>query len=160
MRWVTSLPSTPEFNVLVFSFLLNLAWEVWQGPFFQGMADQPYWLGVKACTQTTFGDAGIALAAFWVTAFFATTRSWIMQPSRSDIAIFIGVGLVATIIFESLAIGVLERWAYSDAMPRLPVIGTGLLPLLQWLVIPPLVLWFVRRQIASGYREQSDGKAT
>jgi hypothetical protein len=45
-------------------------------------------------------------------------------------------------------------------MPRLPVIGTGLLPLLQWLVIPPLVLWFVRRQIAPGYREQSDGKAT
>ncbi len=159
-RWFASLSSTPEFNVLVFSFLINLAWEVWQVPFFRGMADQPHWLGVKACTQATFGDAGIALAAFWVTAFFARTRSWIMQPSRSDIAIFIGVGLVATIIFETLATGVLERWAYSDAMPRLPILGTGLLPLLQWLALPPLVLWFVRRQIAPGYRKQSGGKAT
>ena len=108
-RWLANLPSTPEFNFLVFSFLLNLAWEYWQAPFFRGMADQSHWLGVKACTQATFGDAGITLAAFWVTAFFARARHWIMQPSRSDIAIFIGVGLVATIIFETLATGVLER---------------------------------------------------
>jgi len=138
---------TPELNVVVFSFLLNLAWEVWQVPFFRGMTDQPHWLGVKACTQATFGDAGIALAAFWITALFTRTRSWITHPSRWAIAIFIGVGLVATVILEILATGILERWAYSDAMPRLPMLGTGLLPLLQWLALPPLVLWFVRRQI-------------
>ncbi len=146
MKASDALLKTPEFSVVVFSFLLNLAWEYWQVPFFRGMGDQPHWLGVKACTQATFGDAGIALVAFWVTAFFARTRSWIMQPTRSDIAIFIGVGLVAAIVFEALAIGVLERWAYSDAMPRLPVLGTGLVPVIQWLVIPPLVVWFVRRQ--------------
>ncbi len=160
MKPLSALVNTPEFNVVIFSLLLNLAWEVWQVPFFLGMADQPHWLGVKACTQATFGDAGIALAAFWVTALIARSRTWIMRPSRSDIAVFIGVGLVATIAFETLATGALERWAYSDAMPRLPVLGTGLLPLLQWLALPPLVLWFVRRQIAPGYREQSDGKAT
>ena len=149
MKAIDALLKTPEFNVVVFSFLLNLAWEYWQVPFFRGMADQPHWLGVKACTQATLGDAGIALAAFWVTAFLARTRGWIKQPSRSDIAIFIGVGLVATITFETLATGGLERWTYSDAMPRLPILGTGLLPLLQWLALPPLVLWFIRRQIGA-----------
>jgi hypothetical protein len=146
MKTSVAIFRTPELNVVIFSFLLNLPWELWQVPFFRGMADQPHWLGVKACTQATFGDAGIALTAFWVTAFFARSRGWISQPRRSDIAIFIGVGLVATIIFETLAIGVLERWAYSDSMPRLSILGTGLLPLLQWLVLPALVLWFVRRQ--------------
>jgi len=160
VRWFANLPSTPEFNVLVFSFLINLGWEVWQVPFFRGMANQPHWLGVKACTQATFGDAGIALAAFWVTAIFARARSWMLQPRKLDIAIFLGVGVAATIVLEALATGVLERWAYNDALPRLPILGTGLLPLLQWLALPPLVLWFVRRQIAPGYREQSDGKAT
>lgn len=145
----------PEFNVLVFSVLLNLAWEIWQVPFFRGMADQPHWLGVMACTQATFGDAGIALAAFWVTALVARTRRWIMQPGRSDVAIFIGVGLAATIILEALATGALNRWNYSDAMPRFPILGTGLLPLLQWLTIPPLVLWFVRRQIGVRVSGQS-----
>ena len=155
-RWFANLPSTPEFNVLVFSFLINLAWEYWQVPFFRGMADQSHWQGVKACTQATIGDAGISLAAFWITALLARSRRWIVKPSRSDIAIFIGVGLVATIIFETLATGVLERWTYSDAMPRLPILGTGLLPLLQWLALPPLVLWFVRRQI--GARASGNGR--
>lgn len=148
-QWLARLPDTPEFNVMIYSFLLNLAWELWQIPFFRGMADLPHWLGVKACTQATFGDVAIALAAFWITAIFARSRSWILRPSRLDIAIYIGVGLAATTILESLAIGVLGRWAYSEAMPRLPIVGTGLLPLLQWLVIPPLVLWFVRRQIGA-----------
>jgi hypothetical protein len=146
---------TPEFNVVVFSFLLNFVWEIWQMPFFRGMAEQSHWLGVKGCTQATFGDAGIALAAFWITALIAGTRGWIMQSSRSRIAIFIGVGLVATITLEALATGVLERWAYSDAMPRLPILGTGLTPVVQWLVIPPLVLWFVRRQ--TGARAPGSG---
>lgn len=159
-RWLAGLPNTPEFSVLVFSFLLNLAWEYWQVPFFRGMADQPHWLGVKACTLATLGDAGIALAAFWVTAIVARDRGWILRPNRLDFAIFLGVGAVVTILFEALATGMFQRWAYSDAMPRLPIIGTGLLPLLQWLAIPPLVLWFVRRQITPGYREQSDGKET
>jgi hypothetical protein len=32
-------------------------------------------------------------------------------------------------------------------MPTLPVLGTGLLPLLQWIFLPPLIAWFVHRQL-------------
>ncbi|HEX7954439.1 MAG TPA: hypothetical protein VF523_15350 [Burkholderiales bacterium] len=160
MKWSGAFFRTPEFNVILFSFLVNLPWEFWQVPFFLGIAELPHWLGVKACTLATLGDAGIALSAFWVTAIAARDRGWILRPNGLDFAIFLGVGAVVTILFEALATGMFQRWAYSDAMPRLPIIGTGLLPLLQWLAIPPLVLWFVRRQIAPGYREQSDGKET
>jgi hypothetical protein len=111
------------------------------------MADLPHWLGVKACTQATIGDSGIALVAFWVTAMLARKRDWILQPRKPDIAIFITAGIVATIVLEDLATGVLARWVYDNTMPRLPVLGIGLLPLMQWLVVPPLVLWFTRRQI-------------
>ena len=119
------------------------------------MADQPHWLGVKACTLATFGDAAIALTAFWIAAIFARTRNWILLPRKQDLPIFVGVGVLATILSETLATGSLGRWAYTDAMPRVPIIGTGLLPLLQWLVIPPLVLWFVRRQIGASFSHQS-----
>ena len=138
---------TPEVNVVIFSFLLNLAWEMWQVPFFLGMADAPHWQGVKACTRATAGDAAIALAAFWVAAALARNRHWILTPRKRDLAAFIGTGLIVTIVLESLATEVLGRWTYAEAMPRLPIIGTGLLPLLQWLLIPPLVIWFARRQI-------------
>jgi hypothetical protein len=33
-RWLNA----PETNIAIFSFLLNLAWEFWQSPFFEGHA--------------------------------------------------------------------------------------------------------------------------
>jgi hypothetical protein len=138
---------TPEFNLGVFAFLLNLVWEFWQIPFFVGMGEQPHWSGVKICTLSTLGDVAILMAAFWVTAITARSRNWILLPRRQDMTLFLGIGIIATVAFESVATGPAGRWSYTTAMPRLPIIGTGLLPLLQWLVIPPLVLWFARRQI-------------
>jgi hypothetical protein len=32
-------------------------------------------------------------------------------------------------------------------MPTIPVLEAGLIPLLMWGVLPPLVLWVVRRQL-------------
>jgi hypothetical protein len=52
-----------------------------------------------------------------------------------------------TLVLEWLATEVLDRWSYSDAMPELPVLGTGLLPVLQWILLPPLIVWFVWRQL-------------
>ena len=57
----------------------------------------------------------------------------------------------AIIIVEALATGPLKRWTYDEAMPRLPILGIGLLPLLQWLLLPPLVVWIVRRQISGNH---------
>jgi hypothetical protein len=149
LQWTRGLeiiPGTPEFNILLFSFLLNLAWELWQVPFFEGMANGAHWLGVKICTQATLGDAATTLVAFWAAAAQARTRYWIAKPRTSQMLIYVGVGVVVTILLEALATGILSRWKYSDSMPRVPVLGTGLLPLLQWCVVPLLVIWFVRRQ--------------
>ena len=36
-RRLQSLTWTPEFNVALFAFLLNLPWELWQVPLFEHM---------------------------------------------------------------------------------------------------------------------------
>lgn len=69
-------------------------------------------------------------------------------------ATLIGVGIAITAIFEFLATGILNRWQYSNLMPTLPIVGTGLTPLLQWLLLPPLILWFVKRQLSSTRRNR------
>lgn len=38
-----------------------------------------------------------------------------------------------------------ESWAYSDLMPVVPFIETGLSPLLQWLIVSLVALWLARR---------------
>jgi hypothetical protein len=141
------LPAQPELFVLLFAFLLNFVWEMWQVPFFRDIGDAPHWRGVIVCTQATFGDAAIALFAFTAVALFSRRRLWLLAPSRGQIAAFLAIGLALTVVFEALATGPLARWRYGDAMPTLPWLGTGALPLLQWLTLPPLVLWLARRQI-------------
>jgi len=147
MKSQSGIQGLPEFNVAIFSFLLNFVWEMWQIPFFAAIPDDPHWLGVAACTKASFGDAAISLVAFWCVAALARSRWWIIDSRPLQIAGFIAVGVVITIILEALATGPLERWSYTPSMPTLPVLGTGILPLLQWVLLPPLTIWFVRRQL-------------
>lgn len=143
-RWL----NLPELNVAIFSFLLNFLWEMQQMSFFQIPPEFTCVDVVNNCTLATVGDVGISLTAFITVAVIAKSRRWILQPNCWQIGIFISVGIVITIIFEALATGVLNRWKYSDVMPTLPFFGTGLLPVLQWLLIPPLIIWFINRQLS------------
>jgi len=137
----------PEINVALFSFLLNFLWEMWQAPFFEGLISMPHWEATKMCTQATAGDAVIATVSFWGVALATRTRSWILRPRWREIAGFVALGVIMTIMFEAFAVGDLNRWQYAEGMPTLPFLGTGLLPILQWIIIPSLVVWFVRRQL-------------
>jgi hypothetical protein len=142
------LADAPETNVAIFAFLLNLPWELAQVPLFAGMATAQHWSAILACGAATLGDVTIALAAFWTVAAGVGARRWVLAPTRGRVAAFVAVGMVITTVMERLATGLFGRWAYAEAMPVVPVLEVGLSPLLQWIVLPPLIVWFVRRQLA------------
>ena len=143
----SSVMNWPETNVALFAFLLNLPWEIWQIPLFKGVASLAHWDGVIMCTRAAVGDAVIALLAFWLVTATVRSRGWIRRPTAVTLGIFVAVGVVATVVLEYWATQGGGRWQYAEAMPRLPLLGTGLAPLLQWLLLPPVVVWLVRRQI-------------
>jgi hypothetical protein len=136
-----------ETNVGIFAFLLNLPWELAQVPLFAGMPTERHWTAILVCGRATLGDVGIALGAFWAVALAAGGRGWVVAPTRGRVASFVAVGVLITIVMERLATRPLGRWAYADAMPVVPLLDVGLSPLLQWIVLPPLIVWFVRRQL-------------
>ena len=84
------------------------------------------------------------LAAFLV-ARVLTGREWNMSAFGRGFFVFLAVGLIATIALEYLNTEILGRWTYGPEMPRLPILGTGLAPIAQWVVIPIVVLWYLRR---------------
>ncbi|QTF92871.1 hypothetical protein [Halomonas sp. BM-2019] len=143
----TRLLATPEFNVALFAFLLNYPWEFLQVPFFAEMPTMTHWEAVRFCTRATLGDVLIALVAYWAVAAVLRRRDWLLRPDIRAIAGFVVVGVVITIGLEWHATALQDRWQYAERMPTLPLLGTGLAPLLQWLLLPPLVVWLVRRQM-------------
>jgi len=135
----------PEVDLVILSFLGHFAWELLQAPLFASLGQTEHFAGILICLKATLGDLVIALAAFWCAALVGKGRDWIANTSVAAPAVFFAVGLVATIGLEYLHTEVTGRWAYDVGMPTLPVLGTGLSPILQWVFVPMLVLFYMRR---------------
>jgi uncharacterized protein YacL len=136
-----------EFNFLLFGFMVNFVWEMQQMPFFI-FSEQLSLAEINfACLQASIGDAFMLVIMFWILSVLLKSRLWIFHLTSYRTGLFLLIGIVITIVLEYLATGPLERWIYSDLMPTLPILGTGILPLLQWLTIPLFILWLVRRQL-------------
>lgn len=143
-----SLSNAPELPVAGFSFLLHFVWEFLQVPTYAGMAEMEHWQGIKLCTSATIGDVGFAMIAFWIASLAMRTRHWMESQASLPVVVFIGTGIALTVGFEFYYTQITQRWTYSDLMPLVPPFGTGLSPLLQWLVLPPAVLWMSGRYLA------------
>ncbi len=136
----------PEFNVAIFSFLLSFFWEIQQMWFYQIPPEYSHFDIVRNCTFATVGDVVIILIAFWAVVALSKSRQWLRYPSRRQMSVFILVRVVITVVIEALATGSLNRWTYAESMPTIPILGTGLVPLAMWFLVPPLTIWFTRRQ--------------
>jgi hypothetical protein len=149
-RTVGAVIDSPEINLAIFALLLNFAWEVLQAPMYAGMAGMPHAQLTRACLQATFGDMAIMLLGYGAVAAGAHCRRWIVAASCWQLAWFVAIGVAITAGIEWLATRGhwVQSWNYLPAMPLVPGTGIGLAPLLQWLLLPLLTVWFVRRQLA------------
>ena len=150
-RAVVAVTGSPEFNVATFALLLNFVWEMLQAPLYVGMAGMPHAQVVRACLQATLGDMVIMLLAYGAVAVVALSRRWIVAARGRQLALFVAIGVAITAGIEWLATGGLwvQSWNYLPAMPLVPGTSIGIAPLLQWVVLPLLTVWFVRRQLST-----------
>ena len=73
-------------------------------------------------------------------------RWWLGASHRGrPLTVFLGVGLVMTVVLEWLSVYVWRRWVYSADMPV--VLGISLAPIVQWLLVPLVTLWLARKQL-------------
>jgi hypothetical protein len=120
---------------LGFVAALNLAWEVAQLPLYTLWHQSPLRESLLAAVHCTLGDIIIAALSL-LAAVLLAGRGWPRTRFARVALSAVGLGLAYTIFSEWLNVEVRRAWAYAPAMPLLPGIGTGLAPLLQWLVVP------------------------
>lgn len=137
----------PELPLTGFGFLTHFVWEMLQVPWFTGMAEASHGSVVWLCIRATAGDVLILLFSFWLSSIACGHRQWLLKGEWKPAVTLITTALVLTTVMEWLATGPLERWAYADSMPIVPLLGVGLTPLLQWLLLPPLIIWLTRRHM-------------
>lgn len=138
---------TTETNLFFFAFGINFIWETLQMPLFAYPSHASLAQINLACIQAAAGDAAMTVMAFWIVAFLQKNRGWFLHPSARSLALFLLPGIIMTIVFEAVATGAVHRWTYANSMPTLPGLGTGVAPLAQWLILPPVIIFIVRRQV-------------
>lgn len=125
------------------AFVLNLIWEIAHVRFYSLWAQANGIEFAWALFHCTVGDALIALAMFLVAATFLRCLDWPRtHPLMGGILMVFGT-MAYTAWSEWFNVYRLGSWSYTESMPL--IFGIGVLPLLQWLVLPPLMVVVYRR---------------
>ena len=134
--------------LFVISVLLNFPWEVAQMPLYvEGGSWSEFALH---CVIPSLGDGLIVMLIFCV-GWVALRRSdWADQPGRASYALMLITGFSIAVIVEWVGFFGLKRWSYTTSMPLLPGLGIGVVPVLQMLILPPVIFrmtgwWLARR---------------
>lgn len=125
---------------------LMLAWEVAHLPFYTLWQTGSTTQLAIAVLHCTVGDLGIAIVCLISALLVVGDPEWPEAAFRRVLVVAVVAGVAATIYLEWLNVEVRGSWAYATMMPRLPVLGTGITPILQWIVLPPMALLIARRR--------------
>jgi hypothetical protein len=125
---------------------LNLLWEAAHLPLYTIWTAGTLREQAFAVFHCTMGDVLIAMSSLAAALVLIGDRAWPGGRRCAAVAVLtLVIGLIYTGYSEYLNAEVRRSWTYSDLMPRLPGLGIGLSPILQWLLVPAVALIWARR---------------
>jgi hypothetical protein len=126
----------------LFSFLLFSAWEWYQTPFFIDISQEINTI-VWYRFHCTVGDMMILTTTVILTSLLFRDLQWLFHPTRKHYLIVSIMGLSYTMFSEYRNVYIVNSWSYSPLMPK--VFGIGMLPIVQWILLPSMILYIVKR---------------
>ena len=135
----------PEARLLKLGLTLELLWEAAQFPLYNVWRQHDWGYILYGLAHCTLGDLLILLVAYEMVALWLRNRGWFTNNVVYGGVLFTLLGAGYTVFSEIMNVRIEGTWGYTDLMPRVPIVNIGATPLLQWLLIPPVLLWWMRR---------------
>lgn len=121
---------------LIFITIANLVWEFAQIPLYTIWQTGTSSEILFAAVHCTGGDILIAMSCLIGSLCLLGSERWPTERFWPVALLTILTGLGYTIFSEWLNTEIRGAWAYGEWMPVIPIIGAGLSPFLQWIVLP------------------------
>ena len=135
------------------AFVLNLTWEIAHIRLYAIWAAADGMTIAWSLLHCTVGDVLIALAMFALAALVLWHADWpASRPWTGGIIVVIGA-IVFTAWSEWYNVYRAGNWGYTASMPM--IFGIGLSPLLQWLILPPVMVSAYRKLGPVPFRRRS-----
>lgn len=129
-------------SIVVIGFLSNLIWEKLHISLYKDYEVFVSQLYLPVSVYTALVDVGIVFLIYGIVACVFRKIYWIMNPQWKHYVLtaVLGAGLSILIEWNALA---RSQWAYAPSMPVIPVINTGLSPILQMTILPVITFTLV-----------------
>ena len=123
---------------------VNYLWELAQSPLYVGMdrLSLVWW----HCLLASLGDGFLVLLIYAAGSVALRSPYWFVSPDVKGYVLMLSAGLLIGIGVELMALHFTRQWAYTSRMPLLPATKVGIVPVIQMLVLPPVIFRLVVRR--------------
>ena len=125
------------------SFSLNLLWEISHVGLYTIWREADGLRIAWSVFHCTLGDVVIALAGFALAAIVLWRANWPTSRPWTGGVIIVISAITFTTWSEWYNVYRAGAWGYATSMPL--IFGIGLTPLLQWLILPPVIVVAYRK---------------
>lgn len=129
-------------KIFVIAFILNLAWELLQGPLYLGYSYTSEHMSF--CALASVADAVMVVLLYFAFTLIYKNVFWVSELTVPRILLIVLIGGIGAILAEARHVEA-GSWSYNNSMPIIPYTNVGLSPILQFIILPTLI-YFV-----SGY---------
>lgn len=124
------------FIMIVFAFLLNIAWELIQIPLYKNPAyDTNH---IAFCALASLADVLMVLLLYFGLSFIFKDPFWLQDFKLKRVLLLVLIGGAGAVLSEMRHLS-LGSWGYNDSMPIIPVVNVGISPVLQFMILPLLI---------------------
>ena len=128
--------------IFTLAVMINYAWELAQTPLYAGVSFPG---ALWHCFVASLGDGFLVLFIFAAVAGAVRSLDWFRQVGATSLVAMIAAGLAVGFAVEWWGLHIAKRWQYSELMPLIPWTGVGAAPILQMLLLPPVIFWTAAR---------------
>ena len=129
------------------SWGLNFGWEMAHSFLYRNVP--PFLMHLPFLFLAAIGDAVVTIALVGGVALVLGNRFWFRKRPFKDLMVLVAISSIASVLIEYLNTGILDRWTYTAAMPRLPLLLIGLTPFLQVALLPTISAVFTALRCGS-----------
>lgn len=142
------------------AFSLNWLWEMVQMSAYAEMAESSWRETALLCARASLGDVAMTFGIYGLGALAAGRLRWGMEGKWNVYAAAALLGAVFAAAFEWKALSS-GRWSYTSQMPIVAVLGVGLWPLFQLVLLVPvsftIAVWWAGRPSSDLAPDSTDG---
>ena len=131
--------------IFLWAVALNFLWEMAQAYAYTGMPPSAF-EATLMCALASLVDGILVLAIFWAGVAVFSRTDWVERPGFPGYFFMVAAGFLISIIVELNAVYRVGKWGYGTFMPMLPSFGVGILPVIQMIVLPPLIFLLASRK--------------